>query len=59
MNEITTPAQAQYCIDAYEDFIKIALTDGIDGFDLKKIYNVGECRINAYIRELNTKFKYL
>ena len=59
MNEITTPAQAQYCIDAYEDFIKIALTDGINGFDLKKIYNVGECRINAYVRELNTKFKYL
>lgn len=59
MNEITTPAQAQYCIDAYEDFIKIALTQGVEGFDLKKIHNVGECRINAYVRELNTKFKYL
>lgn len=59
MNEITTPAQAQYCIDAYEDFIKIALTQGVEGFDLNKIHNVGECRINAYVRELNTKFKYL
>ena len=59
MNEITTPAQAKYCIDAYEDFIKIALTQGVEGFDLKKIHNVGECRINAYVRELNTKFKYL
>lgn len=59
MSEITTPAQAKYCIDAYEDFIKIALTQGVEGFDLKKIHNVGECRINAYVRELNTKFKYL
>ena len=59
MNEITTPAQAQYCIDAYEDFVKIALTKGVEGFDIKKIHNVGECRINAYVRELNTKFKYL
>ena len=59
MCEITTPAQAKYCLDAYEDFIKIALTDGVKGFDVKKIYNVGEYRVNAYVRELNTKFKYL
>lgn len=59
MCEITTPSQAKYCLDAYKDFIKIALTEGVDGFDIKKIHNVGEFRINAYVRELNTKFKYL
>lgn len=59
LSEITTESQVKNCLDAYEDFIKIALTDGVDGFDLKKIKNVGEYRINAYVRELNTKFKYL
>ena len=59
MSEITTETQAKYCLDAYEDFIKIALTQGVDGFDVKKIHNVGDYRINAYVRELNTKFKYL
>lgn len=59
MCEITTKKQAKNCLDAYEDFIKIALTQGVDGFDIDKIYNVKDYRLNAYVRELNVKFKYL
>ena len=59
LEEITTSSQANYVLDAYENFIWLALTKGKEAFDLNKIYNVGECRLNAYIRELNTKYKYL
>lgn len=59
MSEITTENQAKNCLDAYEDFIKIALTKGVEGFDVKKIHNVKDYRLNAYVRELNVKFKYL
>ena len=59
LEEITTSSQANYILDAYENFIWLALTKGKEAFDLNKIYNVGECRLNAYIRELNTKYKYL
>lgn len=59
LEEITTSSQANYVLDAYENFIWLALTKGKEVFDLSKIYNVGECRLNAYIRELNTKYKYL
>lgn len=59
LEEITTSSQANYVLDAYENFIWLALTKGKEAFDLSKIYNVGECRLNAYIRELNTKYKYL
>lgn len=59
LEEITTSSQANYVLDAYENFIWLALTKGKEAFDLSKIYNVGECRLNAYIRELNIKYKYL
>lgn len=59
LEEITTSSQANYVLDAYENFIWLALTKGKEAFDLNKIYNVGKCRLNAYIRELNTKYKYL
>lgn len=59
LEEITTSSQANYVLDAYENFIWLALTKGKEAFELSKIYNVGECRLNAYIRELNTKYKYL
>lgn len=59
MEEITTPSQARNCIDAYENFIHLAVSKGKEAFDLSKIHNVGEYRLNAYIRDLTTKYKYL
>lgn len=59
LEEITTSTQANYVLNAYDNFIWLALTKGKEAFDLSKIYNVGECRLNAYVRELNTKYKYL
>lgn len=59
LDGITTLAQANYLLDAYDNFIWLALTEGKEAFDVSKIYNVGEYRLNAYIRELNTKYKYL
>lgn len=57
--EITTEAQANHILDAYPNFIYLALNEGVEAIDVKKIYNVKEFRLNAYIRMLNEKFKYL
>lgn len=59
LSEITTESQSKYLLDAYDNFIWLALTEGKDAIDVSKIYNVGEFRINCYLRELNVKYKYL
>lgn len=58
LKEITTESQATNLIDAYENFIWLALSDRSQ-IDVKNIYNVGEYRLNAYIRDLTIKYKYL
>lgn len=59
LNEITTESQSKNILDAYPNFIKLILTEGKDSVDVKNIYNVGEYRLNAYIRLLTDKYKYL
>lgn len=59
LSEITTTTQADYILKAYPDFIRKVLTEGKESIDVKKIYNVGEYRLNAYIRLLTDKYKYL
>ena len=58
LKEITTESQAINLVDAYENFIWLALSDRSQ-IDVKNIYNVGEYRLNAYIRDLTIKYKYL
>jgi exodeoxyribonuclease V alpha subunit len=58
LEQFMTKGQAQNCIKAYPEFIKIALKQGINGFDISKIHNVGEVYIKSYVRHLNEKFKY-
>lgn len=50
---------ANNILDAYEDFIKIILTEGKESIDLNKIKGVGEAYLNSYSRELNEKYKYI
>lgn len=58
LKEITTDSQANNLLDAYDNFIWLALSDR-NQIDVKNIYNVGEYRLNAYIRDLTVKYKYL
>lgn len=50
---------ANNILDAYPNFFEIILTKGKQEIDLSKIYGVGEKYLNAYDREINTKYKYL
>lgn len=56
--EFTTERQAENILNAYPDFIYKVVTEGKESIDVKKIYNVGDVYLNAYIRELNTRYKY-
>lgn len=59
LTEITTESQSENLLKAYPNFIWLALTEGKVAIDVNKIYNVGEFRLNCYLRELNVKYKYL
>lgn len=59
LNEITTESQSENLLSAYPNFVWLALTEGREAIDVSKIHNVGEFRINCYLRELNVKYKYL
>lgn len=43
---------------AYPDFIRLIMKGESDKIDCKKIYNVGEVRLKAYIAKVNNMFKY-
>ena len=43
---------------AYPDFIRLIMKGESDKIDCKKIYNVGEVRLKAYITKVNNMFKY-
>lgn len=58
MCEITTPKQAKTLIDTYPDFVSLVLNDKIAEIDTDKLYNIGKKRLDAYIRDLNKKFRY-
>lgn len=59
MNCTSSERIANNILDAYEDFIKIILTEGKESIDLNKIKGVGEAYLNSYSRELNEKYKYI
>lgn len=59
LTSFTTANQANNILDAYPDFIAKVIKEGKDSIDVKKIYNVGESYLNAYVRELNEKYKYI
>ena len=56
--DFTTERQAENILAAYPDFIYKIVTEGKESIDIKKIYNVGEVYLNAYAREINTRYKY-
>jgi hypothetical protein len=59
LEEITTSSQVDYLLSAYPNFISLALSKGVEAFDINNIHNVGEYRLNSYVRNLTTKYKYL
>ena len=56
--DFTTERQAENILSAYPDFIYKIVTEGKESIDIKKIHNVGEIYLNAYAREINTRYKY-
>lgn len=56
--DFTTERQAENILSAYPDFIYKIVTEGKESIDIKKIHNVGEVYLNAYTREINTRYKY-
>lgn len=58
LNLIMSDEQAENVHSAYPDFIRIVLAGNIKDIDVKKIYNVGEVRLRAYISKVNNMFKY-
>lgn len=59
LSEITTERLAKNILDAYPNFIWKVLTEGKESIDVSKIYGVGDAYLSAFVRELNTKYKYL
>lgn len=59
LTSFTTEKQANYILDAYPNFIAKVIKEGKESIDVSKIYNVGEAYLNAYVRELNEKYKYI
>lgn len=49
---------ANNILDAYPNFIELVLTEGADIIDTKLIHGVGNVYLNAYVRELTSKYKY-
>lgn len=49
---------ANNILSAYPDFISKVLTEGKESIDTDNISGVGEAYLNAYVRELTSKYKY-
>lgn len=49
---------AENILNAYDNFIELILTEGKESIDVNKIKGVGEVYLNAYARELTSKYKY-
>lgn len=49
---------AKNILEAYPDYIEIAVNQGADAIDTKKIYGVGKVYNNSYCRKLISKYKY-
>ena len=49
---------AKNILEAYPDYIEMAVNQGADAIDTKKIYGVGKAYNNSYCRKLISKYKY-
>ena len=49
---------AKNILEVYPDYIEIAVNQGADAIDTKKIYGVGKVYNNSYCRKLISKYKY-
>lgn len=48
-----TSSQANYCHEAYPNFVYLIANGRSDQIDVKKIYNVGKKRLTSYIQKIN------
>ena len=49
---------AKNILETYPDYIEVAVNQGADAIDTKKIYGVGKVYNNSYCRKLISKYKY-
>lgn len=52
-------SQAQYVNSAYPDFVSRVLNNKEDTIDYKQIYNVGEYRLNEYIKKVRENCRHI
>ena len=58
MCNITSEQQAKYVLDAYPNFLQLVMEDRTDEIDVSKIFNVGDYRLNVYVREVKSTYKF-
>lgn len=58
LTKFTTETQANTLLTVYPNFISMVINGKTEEIDIKKLKNIKEYRLNCYIREINTRFKY-
>ena len=58
LTKFTTETQANTLLKEYPNFISMVINGKTNEIDVKKLKNIKEYRLNCYIREINTRFKY-
>lgn len=58
LTKFTTETQANTLLTVYPNFIAMVINGKTEEIDVKKLKNIKEYRLNCYIREINTRFKY-
>lgn len=58
LTKFTTEKQADTLLSVYPNFISMIINGRANEIDLSKLKNIKEYRMNCYIREINTRFKY-
>lgn len=58
LTKFTTEKQADTLLSVYPNFISMIINGKANEIDLSKLKNIKEYRMNCYIREINTRFKY-
>ena len=58
LTKFTTEKQADTLLSVYPNFISMIINGKANEIDLSKLRNIKEYRMNCYIREINTRFKY-
>lgn len=58
LTKFTTDTQANTLLSVYPQFISMVINGKTNEIDVKKLKNIKEYRLNCYIKEINTRFKY-